>query len=87
MAFRGVLSQTIAPYAPTQDIAPRRRLPVEECVRLGLALSQGLAQLHRHDLVHRDVKPFNIIFVNGVPKLGDIGLVADVEEARSYVGT
>ena len=56
-------------------------------MRLGLALSQGLAQLHRHDLVHRDVKPFNIIFVNGVPKLGDIGLVADVEEARSYVGT
>src|SRR5207245_4541976 len=32
-------------------------------------------------------KPSNVIFVNGIPKLADIGLVADVREARSYVGT
>src|ERR1019366_3971741 len=38
-------------------------------------------------LVHRDIKPSNIIFVNGVPKLADIGLVAEVNEARSFVGT
>jgi tetratricopeptide (TPR) repeat protein len=33
------------------------------------------------------VKPSNIIFVNGRPKLADIGLVAGVDEARSFVGT
>jgi WD40 repeat protein len=43
--------------------------------------------LHRQGLVHRDIKPSNIIFVNGVPKLADIGLVADARQARSYVGT
>jgi tetratricopeptide (TPR) repeat protein len=37
--------------------------------------------------VHRDVKPSNIIFVGGVPKLADIGLVAGVDDARSFVGT
>jgi len=37
--------------------------------------------------VHRDIKPSNIIFVNGVPKLADIGLVAALKEAHSYVGT
>jgi tetratricopeptide (TPR) repeat protein len=37
--------------------------------------------------VHRDIKPSNIIFVGGVPKLADVGLVAGVDEARSYVGT
>jgi serine/threonine protein kinase len=37
--------------------------------------------------VHRDVKPSNIIFVGGVPKLADIGLVADLSDARSFVGT
>jgi tetratricopeptide (TPR) repeat protein len=37
--------------------------------------------------VHRDVKPSNVIFVSGVPKLADIGLVAGVNEARSFVGT
>jgi WD40 repeat protein len=56
-------------------------------LKLGLALSQALAELHRAGLVHRDMKPSNIIFVNGVPKLADIGLVADVNEARSFVGT
>src|SRR5262249_3435071 len=38
-------------------------------------------------LIHRDIKPSNIIFVGGVPKLADIGLVIEVAEARSYVGT
>ncbi|MRR10889.1 hypothetical protein EG831_12640, partial [bacterium] len=63
------------------------RLPVAECVRIGRLLASALAHLHRHNLVHRDVKPSNIIFVEGAPKLADIGLVADVSEARSFVGT
>ena len=33
------------------------------------------------------MKPSNIIFVNGVPKLADIGLVTGVDATRSYVGT
>ena len=64
-----------------------QRLPPAECIRIGLALTDALAHLHRHGLVHRDIKPANIIFVGGVPKLADIGLVAEVSEARSYVGT
>src|SRR6266576_2560991 len=85
-------SQTIRPdfYVPktlAKEVALRGRLPPEECVRLGLSLSSALDVLHKHGLVHRDVNPSNVIFVNGVPKLADIGLVADINEARSYVGT
>src|SRR5437016_1491360 len=87
-----VLGQNIVPedYAPrtlSSELAHAGKLPVEECLRLGLALGDALAELHRHGLVHRDVKPSNIIFVDGVPKLGDIGLVAEVDETQSYVGT
>jgi WD40 repeat protein len=84
--------QSIDPdnYTPktlSQNLGPRAKLSAQECLQLGLALSQALAELHKHGLVHRDVKPSNIIFVNGVPKLADIGLVVGVNEARSYVGT
>lgn len=84
--------QTVDPesYAPktlAKSLGPCMKLPAQECLQLGLALSQALAELHKHGLVHRDVKPSNIIFVNGVPKLADIGLVAGVNEAHSYVGT
>ena len=84
------------PAEPTGDYVPRTlaweirkrgRLPVEECITLGLNLSLALGHLHRHGLIHRDVKPSNIIFVNGVPKLADIGLVTDLAEAQSFVGT
>jgi serine/threonine protein kinase len=70
--------------------APNRRLPVRECVRIGIALSDALEFLHRQGLTHRDIKPQNIIFVKGHPKLADVGLTAEIrpEEAeRTFVGT
>ena len=75
------------PRTLKSDLLFHGRLPFEECVRIGLALGTALENLHGNGLAHRDVKPSNIIFVNGVPKLADIGLVAGVEATRSYVGT
>ncbi len=69
------------------DIKRRGALPPEECVAIGLALSDALMYLHSRGLVHRDIKPSNIVFVDGAPKLADIGLVTDVDATRSYVGT
>jgi len=52
-----------------------------------LDLISGLVQLHRRGLVHRDVKPGNIIYVHGRAKLADIGLVSTGGEGRTFVGT
>jgi WD40 repeat protein/serine/threonine protein kinase len=79
--------ENYSPRTLRKEIARRGNLSLEQCLQLGLALSDALAQLHRHSLVHRDIKPSNIIFINGVPKLADIGLVAEANGARSYVGT
>jgi serine/threonine protein kinase len=76
-----------APHTLKLDLQRRGRLPLDECIQLGLSLSNALAYLHGQGLVHRDIKPSNIIFVGGVPKLADVGLVAGVDDARSYVGT
>ncbi len=69
------------------ELAKRGRLPLEESLKLGLSLAAALGQLHSRGLIHRDVKPSNIIFVNNVPKLADIGLVTTIGEAATFVGT
>jgi WD40 repeat protein len=67
--------------------ASRRALPLSECLTIARELASALDYLHQHKLVHRDVKPSNIIFIDGVPKLADIGLVAKAGEQCSFVGT
>jgi len=63
------------------------RISADQCVAFGAELARVLAGLHRRGLVHRDIKPSNVILVGGVPKLADIGLVAPVANAATFVGT
>ena len=66
------------------------RLAAAECVRIGTKICEALEFLHSQGLAHRDIKPRNIIFVKGQPKLADVGLVADArrpEQEITLVGT
>ena len=64
-----------------------KALPLGECVKLGIALAKGLAELQRRHFLHRDIKPGNVIYVGGEPVLSDPGLVVDEAVAVSTVGT
>jgi serine/threonine protein phosphatase PrpC len=54
----------------------RPLLGLEEGRNIAIKLAQGLAALHRADIVHRDIKPDNVILeANGSLKLIDLGVV------------
>jgi serine/threonine-protein kinase len=51
------------------------RLGERRCLEIGLHVAKALAHAHRHGIVHRDVKPENIMITSsGVSKLCDLGL-------------
>ena len=64
----------------------RRAMPLDYVLEVGCQLARALEALHAEGLTHRDVKPANIIFVNGRAKLADAGLVT-TGNRRAFVGT
>jgi serine/threonine protein kinase len=63
-----------------RELDQRGKLPVKECVHLAMELAEALQYLHSRHLIHRDIKPTNIIFVGGQPKFADVGLVTHMAE-------
>ena len=82
------LDQTEAPLrgrAPIGRHDPRGRSWEEVVVRMGEGLAEALAYCLRCGVLHRDVKPGNIILApDGTPKLVDFGL-ARVEDLQDRV--
>ena len=63
------------------------RLRLDVAIEIARRLLRGLAKLHELDLIHRDIKPTNIIFVNRYPKLADIGILTGEEGWGKHIGT
>jgi serine/threonine protein kinase len=79
--------ESYRPKTLAKVIEGEKALPLKECVKLGIALAKGLAVLQRHHLLHRDIKPGNVIYIGGKPVLSDPGLLVEEAQASSLVGT
>jgi serine/threonine-protein kinase len=63
-------------------LADRGPLSVADAVHLAADLGRALEYLHRHNVIHRDVKPENVVLSPaGVARLLDLGLARRLDEA------
>ncbi|HEY1271534.1 MAG TPA: protein kinase, partial [Terriglobales bacterium] len=58
-------------------------LPVEQLLRYGSDISEGLERAHRTGVIHRDLKPGNIMLTKSGAKLMDFGLAKSTRPASS----
>ena len=66
---------------PIDVWAERRDLPVDERLRLFLQVCGAVAYAHQRLVVHRDIKPLNILVTpDGAPKLLDFGIAKVLHE-------
>ena len=81
----------IMEYVPGGSLADRMEktgpMPVKEALSLAMRIAVALEAAHSNGLVHRDVKPDNILFTaSGTPKLADLG-VAKFDDRKTNVTT
>jgi serine/threonine-protein kinase len=72
------------------DLSKGKVFSEKEALEILIQLAHALAHAHAHSMIHRDVKPKNIMInLDGVVKLADMGLArltSDVEAAQSEKG-
>ena len=62
-------------------MALQPRLPEKRVLEIGIQVAKGLRAAHRRGLIHRDVKPANILFVDEhAAKIGDFGLASSATQ-------
>jgi hypothetical protein len=78
-----LVMQLVAGVSLEEKIDRCGPLHLKEILRIGMQIASGLAAAHAQGLVHRDVKPANILLENGIErvKITDFGLARQMESA------
>lgn len=66
-----------------QRLEKQGPLTTKEVVRIGMQIASGLAAAHRQGIIHRDVKPGNVLLEDGIERalVTDFGLARVADEA------
>ena len=77
------IAMAYMPGGALADLLHRRRLAPDEAAMVGAEIAEGLAAAHRAGILHRDVKPANILMdAGGHAFLGDFGISRLVESTH-----
>ena len=75
----------VMPYVEGETLRGRlereKQLPVDEAVRIAVAIAGALDYAHGHGVIHRDLKPENILLQAGQPVVADFGIALAVSNA------
>ena len=75
----------VMPYVEGESLRQRldreRQLPVEEAIRIAQDVAEALDHAHRHGLIHRDIKPGNILLEEGHAVVTDFGVARAISDA------
>src|SRR5207244_11434197 len=78
----------VAGETVTQMIGRAAPLPEKAAIELALQIADGLAFAHAHGLVHRDVKPQNVLLTeDGRAKVTDFGIARSIDVHRGLTQT
>ena len=68
----------VMPYVEGETLADRiareKQLPVDDAVAIATKVAGALQHAHEHAVIHRDIKPGNILIQDGEPVVGDFGI-------------
>lgn len=77
----GILMELLSGGSLEDDVAARGPWPADRVVRVGADLAEALAYVHERGVLHRDVKPANVLFDDaGRPALADFGVALRPEQ-------
>ena len=83
------LAMELAPFSLANKMESGKPWNYLEVVPIAISVCQALAHCHNHDVIHKDIKPQNILLTNdGQPKLADFGLArpAETTTMRTSIG-
>jgi hypothetical protein len=63
----------------------KQRIPLDELLRYFREAAEALDYLHGENVLHRDIKPDNVLLIRGHAKLGDFGLARLLQPGHSSV--
>lgn len=70
------------------DVIEKGPIPIDDTARVIERVAQGLAYAHRKGVIHRDLKPDNILFdENGEPFISDFGVAKLAESTSNLTGS